>query len=444
MRKNKQLKLATMLIAPGAASGLWQHPSHQAAPASLDFYIQLAQAAERGRLDFIFQPDQYRTPGVTMEEFRHHVNVGLEPLTLLSALAVVTRHIGLAVTMSTTYHEPYHIARMIASLDHLSSGRASWNIVHSRGDYESANFAMTHRPGPEERAAYGSQFVHIVKSLWDTWEDDAIVADKINGIYADEAKVHQLDYDNKWFSMKGPLNVARPPQGHPVLIEAGQSGSFMERAAQHAEVVFTMFNQMDQAQKFYRELKSKLAAYGRVPNDLLVMPGLQLCVGRTEAEAWAKRAERDALERHYHRVDLISYRIGLDVQAYGLNSSSTLPPADIVPATHPYRERKALADQHGLTTVLQLFEFMSKLQGHLSITGSPAQVADVLEQWLTEEAADGFIYIPSLLPEGINDLVDLVVPELQRRGLFRTEYAGQHLRSHLGLTRPLNTLTNIS
>lgn len=439
MTKKKQLKLATTLLAPGAASGRWRHPAHQAAPAALDFYVQLARKAEQGKLDFIFQPDQYRTPGSTPEEFRHHANVGLEPLTLLSALAAVTEQIGLAVTLSTTYHEPYHVARMIASLDHLSGGRASWNIVHSRGDHEAANFAMAHRPTPEERAAHGMQFVDIVQALWDSWEDDAVLADKERGIYADPDKVHLLHYESEWFSVKGPLNVARPPQGHPVLIEAGQSAGFMERAARHADVVFTMLNQIDQAKVFYRSLKNKLHAYGRQADQLLIMPGLNLCVGRTEDEARAKQAELEALGRHQQRLDMLSYMIGLDVQTYHLNSSSTLPPADIVPEHHPYRQRKALADQHGLVTVQQLFDLMSQLQGHLSLTGSPSQVADVLEQWLTEEAADGFIYIPTLLPDGIDDLVDLVVPELQRRGLFRTEYEGPLLRSQLGIARPVNT-----
>ncbi len=438
----KQLKLATMLIAPGASSGRWRHPSHQAAPASLDFYTQLARKAEQGKLDFIFQPDQYRTPGTTPEEFRHHANVGLEPMTLLSALAAVTEHIGLAVTLSTTYHEPYHVARMIASLDQLSGGRASWNIVHSRGDLEAANFAMSHRPRPEERAAHGMQFVGIVKSLWDSWEDGAIIADKERGIYADPDKVHLLDCESEWFSVKGPLNVARPPQGHPVLIEAGQSEAFMTRAARHSDVVFTMLNEMNQAKSFYRSLKGKLPAYGRQSNDLLIMPGLNLCVGRTDAEARAKKAELDALGGKQPRLDMISYMIGLDVQTYHLTSTSLLPSADIVPEHHPYRQRRALADQHGLTTVQQLFELMSQLQGHLSITGTPSHIADVLEQWLMEEAADGFIYIPSLLPDGVDDLVDLVIPELQRRRLFRTEYEGQQLRTQLGLARPWNTFAS--
>lgn len=233
--KNKQLKLATTLIAPGTSSGSWRHPSHQSGNPPLSYYIQLAQKAEAGKLDFLFQPDQYRTHGTTADEFRYHNNVWLEPLTLLSSLAAVTKQIGLAVTMSTTYHEPYHVARMMASLDHLSGGRASWNIVHSRGNHEADNFAMAHRPKLEERAAYGTEFVDVVRALWDSWEDDAIIADKESGIYADPEKVHMLNHESRWLSVKGPLNVARPPQGHPVLIEAGQSPSFMDRAARYGK-----------------------------------------------------------------------------------------------------------------------------------------------------------------------------------------------------------------
>ncbi|MBD2843683.1 NtaA/DmoA family FMN-dependent monooxygenase [Paenibacillus sp. IB182496] len=433
----KQLRLATTLIAPGATSGLWRHPSHQVG-LKLSDYVRMARHAEAGKLDFLFQPDQYRTAGTTPDEFRHHAQVGMEPVTLLSALAAVTEHIGLAATLSTTYHEPYHVARMMASLDHLSGGRASWNIVHSRGDHEAHNFSMAHRPPPEERSAQGTEFVDIVKRLWDSWEDEAILADKKSGVYADPDKVHVLNHESKWFSVKGPLNVARPPQGHPVLIEAGQSERFIERAARHANIVFTMLNRMDQAQSFYRALNNRLTAFGRRPGDLLLMPGLTLCVGHTEAEAHRKKQERERLARHPMRLDLLSYWIGLDVQAFGLGLDSSLPDSQAVPERHLYRERKAMADRLGLVTVRELVEAVKENQGHLSITGTPGQIADTLGQWLAEDAADGFIFIPGLLPDDLDDLVELVVPELQRRGIFRTAYEGRQLRAHLGIGRPAN------
>lgn len=439
----KQLKLATTLLAPRASSGIWRHPSAVNEPLSLQHYISLAKKAEAGKLDFLFQPDQYRTPAATAYEFQRHVNVWPEPVTLLSALIAVTEHIGFAVTLSTTYNEPYHVARIIASLDHLSGGRAAWNIVHSRGEYEAANFNHRQHTEAGERADHALQFVDVVKALWDSWEDHAILAQKETGIYADASKVHTIDFESESLSVKGPLNISRPPQGHPVLIEAGQSDDFKERAARHANIVFTMLNQLGTAKQFYRDLKQRLAAYGRMPQDLLIMPGLHVYTGKTEAEAHQKKAELDALERLDTRVDRVSYLIGLDMAQHNLTLNSPLPDAEVVPENHPYRSYKTLADQQGWRTVKELYEYRERTTGHLTLIGTPAQIADELETWLNEEAADGFILIPSLMPADIDDFVELVIPELQRRGIFRTKYEGEHLRTQLSITRPLNTITGV-
>ncbi|THF84667.1 NtaA/DmoA family FMN-dependent monooxygenase [Cohnella fermenti] len=438
----KKLKLAAALVAPRASSGGWRHDNAATTEGlELAYCARLAGQAEAGKLDFLFMPDQYRTPGATPDEFERHSNVWLEPVTLMSALAAVTTHVGLAATVSTTFQEPYHVARMFASLDHLSGGRASWNIVQSRGDAEESNFGGGCRPAQEERAEHSRQFVEIVKALWDSWEDGAIVADKVSGIYADPSKVHRLNHESKWFTVKGPLNVPRPPQGHPLLIEAGESDAFRERAARQADVIFTMLNDLSAAREFYRDTKRRLAAYGRGWDDLVIMPGLSLIVGATPEEARRKQEELARLERSTPRLDLVSFLTGLNMEKRGLRIDSELPDAaDELPGSK-YAAHKERADQLGLRTVEELYRELERGFGHLSIVGSAEQVADTLEEWLALEAADGFIYIPSVLPSGLNDLVELVVPELQRRGIFKTDYEGATLRERLGVSRPRNSFT---
>lgn len=436
--KRKQLKLAAVLMAPAASSGGWRHPLAQSVPADpLAYYARLARKAEAGKLDYLFQADQYRISATTPQEIRHGVNVGLEPMMLLSALASVTSRIGLSSTLSTTYAEPYHVARMFATLDHLSGGRASWNIVTSIGDREAANFKNDHRPPQERRHEHSHQFVEVVKALWDSWEDDAIVQDKATGVFADPDKVHRLDHESEWFAVRGPLNVARPPQGHPVLIQAGQSESFQERAAQSADVIFTMLGDLPQAQQFYRSTKSRLGKYGRTPDDLLIMPGLNVWVGATEAEARDKQQYYRELHRPETRMDMVSYLLGIPVDDRKLDDP--LPEVnEDDPQQRKYKEHKQLADRHGWTTIRQLYEHLSKGNKHFSLTGTPGQIAGQLERWLDEKGADGFTFIPHMLPAALDDLLDLVVPELQDRQLLRSDYEGRTLREHLGLRRPAN------
>ncbi|MFC7148243.1 NtaA/DmoA family FMN-dependent monooxygenase [Cohnella cellulosilytica] len=429
--------MATTLIAPRAASGGWRHPGAEAYPnAPISYYAELARKAEEGKLDYLFQPDQYRVSATTDHEFQHMVNVWPEPVTLLTAMAALTERIGLAATISTTYNEPYHIARMMATLDQLSGGRASWNIVQSVGELEAPNFKNDHRPKQEEREAHSVAFVDIVKGLWDSWEDEAIIADKESGIFADPRKVHAIGHESRWFSVKGPLNIARPPQGHPVLIQAGQSDSFKERAAQTADVVFTMLNDLTQARQFYQDVKQRLSQYGRTSEELLIMPGLHLHVGTTMEEAREKQRYLTELERMDIRLDRISHLLGIEVAEPMLDGP--LPLAQEGSATAKYKRNKELADREGWTTVRQLYQHLEKSFGHLTLVGTPVQIADRLEEWLANEGADGFTYIPNILPSGLDDLVDLVIPELQNRGLFREGYEHTTLRGHLGLPRPRN------
>ncbi|RED65343.1 NtaA/DmoA family FMN-dependent monooxygenase [Cohnella phaseoli] len=435
--KRKQLKLATTLIAPRAASGGWRHPGAEAyAKEPISYYAELARKAEDGKLDYLFQPDQYRVSATTDREFQHNVNVWPEPVTLLTAMAAFTKRIGLAATISTTYNEPYHVARMMATLDHLSGGRASWNIVQSIGELEAPNFKNDHRPKQEERDTHSAAFVDVVKELWDSWEDDAIIADKEAGIFADPGKIHIVGHESKWFSVKGPLNVARPTQGYPVLIQAGQSDSFKERAAQNADVIFTMLNDLTQARQFYKDVKQRLSKYGRTSEELLIMPGLHLHVGTTMEEAREKQQYLTELERFDTRLDRISFMLGIEITEQMLDGP--LPVAHEGLVTAKYKRNKELADRQGWTTVRQLHRHLEEIGGHLTLIGTPVQIADRLEEWLVNEGADGFTYIPNILPSGLDDLVDLVIPELQNRGLFRKAYEHTTLRGNLGLSRPRN------
>ncbi|HBZ82284.1 MULTISPECIES: LLM class flavin-dependent oxidoreductase [Brevibacillus] len=434
----KQLKLSTLLITPGSSGGGWRDQTAQP-ERILDFafYRELARTAEEGKLDYIFQPDKYTISANSPEELRRGINIWPEPVTLLSALAGATSHIGLSATISTTYHEPFHVARMLATLDHLSGGRASWNVVTSIGDLDAHNFRNDHRPLHEQRHAHSGEFLDVVKALWDSWEDDAIKIDRETGDFADPAKIHTLHHEGAWFSVRGPLNVARPIQGHPVIIQAGRSDTFRERAAQQADVVFTALRTLPEAQAFYFDLKRRLAKYGRATSDLLLMPGLNVVVGATEAEAKEKREHQERLLLPEARKDIVSSSLGLDISGYSLDDP--LPEPDLADAgMASYRQWKQTADQLGLVTIRQLYEHVRQQSGHFSITGTPAQIADRLEEWLTNDAADGFTFIPHLLPQSLHDLVHFVIPELQNRGIFRTEYSGSTLREHLGVPRPSN------
>lgn len=436
--KRKQLKLATMLMSPGASSGAWRHPLAQSHPHQpLAYYTELARKAELGKLDYIFQADQYRISATAPHELEQRVNVGLEPMMLLAALSAATSRIGLAATLSTTYSEPYHTARMFATLDHLSGGRAAWNVVTSRGELEADNFKNDHRPSEAERHEQSDTYVEIVKALWDSWEDEAIVYDKATGRFADKDKVHYLHHESRWHSVKGPLNVARPPQGHPVLIQAGASDAFCERAARQADVIFTMAKELPAAQRLYSDVKQRLPRYGRRPEELLVLPGLNLYAGATAAEARDKRDELERLGRVEASLDGIAYWLDLDLADRSLDDPLPEPPSEPGRGIR-YRQLKQTADQLGLTTIRQLYMHIRRQQGHLTLTGTPVQIADELERWLREGGADGFTFIPHILPRGLDDLVDLVVPELQHRGIFRIDYEGSTLREHLGLPRPMN------
>ncbi|WP_281200103.1 LLM class flavin-dependent oxidoreductase [Nonomuraea candida] len=427
----KTLHLNAFLMGVGHHEAAWRHPrSDPARIADIRHYQELARIAERGRLDSVFLADSVALPG----KVRHNALGGLEPLTLLAALATVTERIGLIATVSTTYNEPFHVARKFASLDHISGGRAGWNIVTSAGEAEARNFGVE-RPAHADRYARAAEFLDVVTKLWDSWEDDAILADSAAGLYADTGRIHDIDHAGPHFSVKGPLNTSRPPQGHPLLVQAGSSEDGKEFAARHAEAVFTAQQTLGEAREFYADLKRRLPAHGRRPEDLLVLPGISPVIGSTEREARALERELEELIIPAYGLAQLSHLTGVELTEEHLDGPLPEVPAETEGAQSRRRLVVDLARRERLT-VRELLARLAGGRGHRVVAGTPEQIADQLQEWFFNGAADGFNIMPPLLPSGLADFVDHVVPELRDRGLFRYEYEGRTLRANYGLRRP--------
>ena len=439
--KPRQIKLGAFLPGGGQHIAAWRHPGSPADGATnFAFHTELARTAERGLFDAYFLADNLSV-GLGGREGGNAKIAGFEPVTLFAALAPLTTHLGFIATASTTYEEPYTLARKFASLDHLSNGRAGWNVVTSAGDDTARNFNRDKQPDHADRYARAREHVDTVKALWDSWEDDAFIRDKQTGRFYDPARVHDIDHKGAHFAVKGPLNVPRPVQGHPVVVQAGQSEDGRRLAALSAEVIFTAHQNLASAQEFYRDIKARVLAEGRVPDHVLIMPGVAPFVGRTEAEARAKYDKLNELILPEDGVALLNGLAGgtLDLRGYPLDG-----PLPRSAETEGMKSRQALirqiADEHDFT-IRELYQWVATARGHYTVVGSATQVADQLEEWFTSEAADGFNILPPWLPGALDDFVDLVVPELQRRGLFRTAYEGRTLRENLGLPRPQNPWT---
>ncbi|MBM3117008.1 LLM class flavin-dependent oxidoreductase [Jeongeupia naejangsanensis] len=434
----RQLHLNAFLLTSGHHVAAWRHPDAQAdAGLNLAHFKQLAQTAERGKFDGVFFADGVAVWDYPAEVIGRSGQIGqFEPLTLLSALSTVTERIGLIATASTTYNEPYHLARKFASIDHLSGGRAGWNLVTSATDAEARNFNREAHLDHGVRYERAREFYDVVTALWDSWGDDAFIRDKQSGQFFDATQLHAPHHKGEHFSVRGPLNIPRPPQGHPVVVQAGSSEAGRELAAQTAEVIFTAQQTLDDAQAFYADVKARLARYGRSTDSLKILPGISPIIGRTEDEAQQKFAELQALIDPRIGVALLSGQLGFNLSGYPLDG-----PLPDIPETNGHKSRQALvvalARRDGLT-IRQLAQRVASARGHWTVVGTPESIADQLELWFREGGADGFNVMPPVLPTGLNEFVDLVVPELQRRGLFRTEYAGKTLREHLGLPRPIS------
>ncbi|KQO83796.1 LLM class flavin-dependent oxidoreductase [Rhizobium sp. Leaf262] len=429
MSTKRQIHLGLFLQGAGHHVSGWRHPKAEAGSENFDLLRRVSQTAEQAKFDMVFLAD-----GLTSGVDAHPSTIArFEPLTLLAALALVTDKVGLAATSSTTYGEPYHTARAFSSIDHLSNGRAAWNIVTTSYARTANNFSKSH-PEHDERYAVAEEFVDVVRGLWDSWDDDAFIKDKQSGVYADPSKVHVLDHNGKYYSVKGPLNIPRSPQGHPILIQAGSSGPGQDLAARTADVVFTAQQSLAEAQAFYKSLKSRVEKFGRQARDVAVMPGFLPVIGKTSKEAAEKLAELDQWTDLKSAMPLLEERIGDSLTDY--DPDGQLPD---LPISDQLRSRAelltALARRENLT-IRQLALRVAAGRGHHIVLGTPVEVADRMQEWFESYAADGFNIMPPFFPEGLEDFTQLVVPILQERGLFRKDYEGSTLRDHLGLKRP--------
>lgn len=436
MTEPRQLRLGAFLYSIGHHVAAWRHPDVDPHDAfRFEFYRELAQKAEAAKFDAVFFADNVGLLGGSTEAISYSPPVYFwEPLTLLAALATHTSRIGLIATVSSTYMPPYHVARKFAALDQLSGGRAGWNLVTSGTNAEAANFGLSHQLAHAERYERAAEHINVVKGLWDTWDDDPLVLNKEGGRFFDPAKVRFLNHEGPYYSVRGPLQSGRPVQGHPVIVQAGSSADGQKLAAATAEVVFTAQQSLEEAVAFAQGVKDQAEAAGRSRDSLLVMPGASIYVAPTREEAQAKF---DALQRFVNvEAAAQGFKTFLD---WDLSEADLDAPPPPPPFTEGWQSRQRLlydlAVREGLS-VRQLVGRISAARGHLVLVGTPADIADTLQEWFEAGAADGFNILAPTLRDGLTDFIDLVLPELRRRGLFRTEYEGTTLRDHLGLARP--------
>jgi FMN-dependent oxidoreductase (nitrilotriacetate monooxygenase family) len=415
----------------GHHEAAWRHPRTEAHRVlDVEHFQELGRIAERSKLDSVFFADGLAV-GPRIE--RNTLAV-FEPITLLAAIATATEHVGLIATASTSYNEPFNLARKFASLDHISHGRAGWNIVTSGNAEEAFNFGYDAIPEHARRYERADEFVDVALQLWDSWESGAIRLDPEAGVFADPDRVHTIDYAGERFRVRGPLNTPRSPQGRPLLVQAGSSESGKEFAARHAEAVFTAQRTLDEGRHFYRDLKARLPRYGRSADDLKVLPGLVPFIADTTEQARALEQEFTDLISPDYALRQLSSMLGVDLTRHALDAPlPPLPPeTDIQGGKSRFTLVKELAEREELT-VRQLIGKLGGGRGHRTFAGTPEQIADELQSWFEGGAADGFNIMPPYLPGGLTDFVDKVVPILQQRGLFRTEYTATTLRGHYGL-----------
>jgi len=434
MTHPRKLRLGTFLGGTGSNMASWRHP-HAVADATinLDYFKTLTRKAEAAKFDFAFFGD-----GLYISEKSHPNFLNrFEPLTLLAALAMVTTHIGLAATLSTTYSDPYTVARQFASIDHLSNGRAGWNIVTSPLEGSALNYSKPAHPEHDLRYRMADEFLDVTKGLWDSWEDDAFIRNKATGVFFDAAKMHRLNHQGEFFSVQGPLNIARSKQGRPVLIQAGSSEAGKTFAARHADAIFTSQGSLADAVQFYSDVKRRAAQSGRHPEEMVILPGCSPIVGQTPAEAEQKYQEiaslvdiGDALHylgRYFNDLDFTQFELDApfpDLGDFGRNGWESTTDR----LKYLARQEHLTLRQLALRTTTPKSTFM----------GTPTHIADTMQAWLEAGAADGFMISGAVLPDGLLDFIDHVLPILQQRGLFRTEYEADTLRGNLGLPKPQN------
>lgn len=437
MSRDRQLHLGAFMRPVGIHTAWWRYPGgYPDANFNFAHLAHFARRLEAAKFDAFFMADHLAVMNMPIAALRRSATVtSFDPLTLLPALAVLTERIGLIATASTTYNEPYHVARKFASLDHISNGRAGWNLVTSGNPDEALNFGRDAHLEHATRYARAREFFDVVTGLWDSFADDAFPMDPESGLFVDPAKIHVLDHRGEFLTVKGPLNVARPVQGWPVIVQAGASEAGKQIAAETAEMVFGSGSTLDAARAFYADVKGRMPAAGRDPDSLKILPGCFVVLGETEAEAQAKKARLDDLVHPDSGLANLSVRLGVDATGFDLDA-----PLPDLPETNASKSGQAQIVDYARRTGATVRELARKVGGYggLQMVGTPAQVADRMEEWLETRACDGFNVMFPFVPEGLDDVVDGLVPELQRRGLFRTAYAGTTLRDHLGLKRPAN------
>ncbi|MGE0745588.1 MAG: LLM class flavin-dependent oxidoreductase [Rhodospirillales bacterium] len=431
-----QMKLGMFYWPCGHHMAAWRHPDGVADSGSnLPHLIEIAKLAEQGLFDMFFMADSVSFWRGHLDAMtRDSYGTWIEPFTLMCALSQHTKHLGLVCTSTSTYDQPYLLARRFASLDLISGGRAGWNLVTSANKLEADSFGRDEHMEKAERYRRGREFAHVVRGLWNSWADGAFVQDKESGLYLDKSKIDILEHRGTHFRVRGPLNVPPSPQGEPVMVQAGASDDGRELAAETAEVIFGAQQTLEGAQEFYADVKGRMARYGRAPDSLKIMPGLLVCVGRTHAEAAAKYEQLQDLIDPQAGMQLLSRRLDLDLTGYPVDG-----PLPELPPNKYVSSRAQLFAEIGRRenlTIRDLYRRVAGARGHMEVIGSVTEVVDMMEAWVRGKACDGFNIMPPVFPGSLVEFNRLVVPELQRRGLYRTAYEGTTLRANLGITRP--------
>ncbi len=441
MAEKRMLRLGAFMRPVSIHTAWWRYPgAWPDANFNFQHLKRFTQKLEAGKFDAFFMADHLAVLNMPMNALmRSATTTSFDPMVLLPALAAVTEKIGLIATGSTTFEEPYLVARRFASLDHISNGRAAWNVVTTSNPDAAKNFGRDTHMDHGDRYRRAREFIDVVRGLWDSWDDDAFVRDVKNGIYFDPSRLHVLDHHGEFFNVRGPLNVARPVQGHAVIVQAGASDVGRQLAAETAEMVFAAGGPIDLAQEYYADVKNRARAVGRDPDQIKILPGALVVVGETDAEAQAKKDHLDSLVHPDSGIASLSIALGTDASRFDLDG----PLPDIPDTNQSKSGRQRMVDRarRENLTVRQLAA-IAGAYGGASIVGTPRTIADRMEQWLYADACDGFNVMFPFVPKGLDDFVDLVIPELQRRGLFRTEYEGSTLRDHLGLQRPANRFSS--
>jgi len=431
-----EMKLGMFYWPCGHHIAAWRHPdSVPNSGSNLPHIIELAQLAERGLFDMFFMADSVSFWRGGLDAMTHDsYGTWIEPFTLMGALAQHTKHLGVVCTATTTYDQPFSLARRFASLDLVSGGRAGWNLVTSGNRAEADSFGLPEHMEKDQRYKRAHEFAHVVRGLWNSWGEDVFIHDRDSGIYFDKDKLQILDHEGEFFRAKGPINVPPSPQGEPVMVQAGASEDGRKLAAETAEVIFGAQQTLAGAQEFYADVKQRLHAFDRQPEDLKVMPGLLVCVAETHDEAVRKYDYLQDLIDPVTGLQLLSKRLDYDLSGFPIDGPLPEIPRNKTSSTRvdlfieiAHREKLTIKD---------LYRRVAGARGHYEIIGSPTEVVDMMEEWVAEGACDGFNIMPPVFPSSLHDFIDLVVPELQRRGLYRTSYSGTTLRENLGLTRP--------